>query len=149
MSRKFGKYREVDSMYLNVPVKYCLNYKGANESGEDKFRVETYDEWVERQNKWISENNWANDFIHIDRETYEYLKKNGYLKETMVKKGKDKILCIVDFYGKDKALVAWRNCNTCKMGMTHICKLVWKGNKLYLKYKDNLIQLSDTGGWVL
>lgn len=95
MSQKFGKYREVDYRYLNIPVKYCLNHTGANEGS------------------------------------------------------KDKTLCIVDFYGKDKALVAWRNNNTYKMGMTKMCKVIWKKDKMYLRYKGKLIQLSGTGGWVL
>lgn len=92
---KFGKNREVDNRYLNVPVKYITSkYNGSNE-GE-----------------------------------------------------KDKSLCIIDFYGNDKALVGWRNNETCKMGMTRVCKIVHKDGKHYLKYKDKLILISDPYGWV-
>lgn len=100
MSRKFEKNREVDSRYLNVPVKYILNYTGANEDGKDK-------------------------------------------------EAKDKTLCIIDFYGNDKALVGWRNNKTCKIGMTKIYPVVKKGSKYYLNYKDNLILISNVGGWVI
>lgn len=107
MSKKFGKHREVDPYYLNVPIKYILNYTGKNEDGKDHYR----------------------DGIKI-------------------KEAKDKTLTIVDIYGKN-ALVAWRNNKTYKMGMTKLCPLIWKYGKLYLKYKDTLIQLSDTSGWVI
>ena len=36
MSMKFGKNREVNSYYLNVPVKYITNYTGANDGEKDK-----------------------------------------------------------------------------------------------------------------
>ena len=147
MSQKFKKYREVDHRYLNVPIKYCLNYTGANEDGKDKYRPETYEEWKKGMEEWEKKVGWPHR--EYSRESYEWLKANGHLREILVKQGTDKTLCIVDFYGKDKALVAWRNNNTCKMGMTKICKVIWKKDKMYLRYKGKLIPLSGTGGWVL
>lgn len=93
---KFGKNRSVDSLYLNVPIKYIVNteeFNGANE-------------------------------------------------------GMDKTLCIVDFYGKNKALVAWRNNEKCKMGMTHICPIIYKNKNYYIVYRGREILISDDSGWV-
>lgn len=159
MSRKFGKYREVDSRYLNVPIKYILNYIGKHEDGKNHYRNMTYDEWVvlarERYKNFLGEEEIEK---YTSREAYEHeleLYKTDELwasigehNKVLVKEAKDKTLTIVDIFGKN-ALVAWRNNKTCKMGMTKLCPLVWKHGKLYLKYKDNLIQLSNTGGWVL
>ena len=94
MSMKFRKNREVDSRYLNVPVKYVLNYAGAND-GE-----------------------------------------------------KDKTLCIIDFYGKHLALVGWRNAETFSIGKTRLCRVVYKKDKVYIRYKGKDILISDKSGWV-
>ena len=148
MSKKFRKKREVDRLYLNVPVKYVLNYKGANEGGKDKYRSETYDEW--KQHCLDSDLFFEAELTEARWKQYvEYCKENGIeTKDILVKRGKDKILTIIDFYGK-KALVAWRNSNTCKVGMTKLCPLIWKHGKLYLKYKDDLILISNKSGWVI
>lgn len=142
MVNKFGKNRSVDHRYLNVPIKYVLNYIGSNSDSPDKYRDETYEEWKERQQQWLDLG------IDINKEEYEACKKEGYLKQVLVKEGTDKTLCIVDFYGKNKALVAWRNNNKCKMGMTRICPIVSRGNKTYLNYKGKLILISNDDGWV-
>lgn len=159
MSRKFGKHREVDYRYLNVPIKYILNYTGKHEDGKNHYRNMTYEEWVvlarDRYKYFFSEEEIEK---YTSREAYEHeleLYKTDELwasigehNKVLVKEAKDKTLTIVDIFGKN-ALVAWRNNKTCKMGMTKLCPLVWKHGKLYLKYKDNLIQLSNTGGWVI
>ena len=62
--------------------------------------------------------------------------------------GMDKTLCIVNFYGKNKALVAWRNNEKCKMGMTHICPIICKNKNYYIVYKGKEILISDDNGWV-
>lgn len=147
MSRKFGKYREVDNRYLNVPLKYMTNYYGKNTDGHDIFCEENYEEWYKRQNEFINRNPIFKEYIEVNKETYNDWKKNNLLQKVLVKKGTDKTLCIVDFYGKDKALVGWRNNNTCKMGMTHICKIIWKNKKPYLDYKGKLILINNSG-WV-
>ena len=160
MSKKFGKHREVDSCYLNVPIKYILNYTGQHEDGKDHYRDKTYEEWlidqhhlaeqfpdiISTETQDLSHEAYEKELkLYKKDETWDFLREHNRIK---VKEAKDKTLTIVDIYGKN-ALVAWRNNKTCKMGMTKLCPLVWKHGKLYLKYKDNFIQLSDTGGWVI
>jgi hypothetical protein len=145
---KFGKNREVDSLYLNVPVKYILRYTGANDGGINHYRPETYEEWKSSMEEFLSRNPNLREFISLSKETYEYLRENGGLKDVLSKKAKDKTLCIVQFYGKKSALVAWRNNNTYKMGMTRLCKVVEKNGKVYIEYKGKLVLISDPSGWV-
>lgn len=150
MAKKFNKNRSVDSRYLNVPIKYVLNYKGANIGSADKYEDESYEEWRRGMlDKW-------DDIINeseVSREVFEKIKKRGqeegisFLRRKLVKKGKDKTLCIVDFYGKN-ALVAWRNHETRKVGMTRLCPVLQKNGKAYLQYKDKLILISNALGWV-
>ena len=144
---KFKKNREVDSRYLNVPVKYILNYDGANKSGVDKYEYESYEEWRQGLIDQFGDYDYS-------RESYEKIKQRykdeGIITRShkLVKKAKDKTLTIVDFYGKN-ALVAWRNNNTCKMGMTRLCPIVHKHGKVYIEYKGKLILISNNSGWVL
>ena len=149
MSKKFNKNRSVDPRYLNVPVKYITSekVKGANEGGADKYEYESYEEW--RQGL-IDQFGDVSDF---SRESYEKIKQHykdeGIITRNhkLVKKAKDKSLCVIDFYGKN-ALVAWRNNNTCKVGMTKLCPVLQQHGKSYIKYKDKLILISDASGWV-
>lgn len=158
---KFGKNRSVDYRYLNVPIKYILNYTGQHEDGKDHYRNRTYDEWLIDQYKLAEQ---FGEMVSLEKEdlsreayekelklykTDELWASLGESQKILTKEAKDKTLCIVDIFGKNKALVAWRNNKTCKMGMTRLCPLVWKHGKLYLKYKDNMILLSGTGGWVI
>ena len=148
---KFGKNRSVDHRYLNVPVKYIVangGFNGANCDSPDKFRTETFEEWKKRQEEWLEENPIFKKYSDISKEEYESWKKNGLLKEVLVKEGRDKTLCIVDFYGKNKALVAWRNNRKCKMGMTHICPIIYKNKNCYIVYRGKEILISDDSGWV-
>lgn len=147
---KFKKNREVDSRYLNVPIKYILNYDGANKSGVDKYRDETYEEWkqsmIDHWGDMINEKSLSKESWKACKKT---LKEWGHeSKNILVKKAKDKTLTIVDFYGNN-ALVAWRNNNTCKMGMTRLCPIVHKHGKVYIEYKGKLILISNNSGWVL
>lgn len=143
---KFGKNREVDSRYLNVPYKY-LNYRGANCNSKPIYRYETYEEWKERMNDFIDANCLINNLTKKD---YENSKNNSiYVKKILVKEGRDKSLCIVDFFGKNLALVGWRNNNTYKIGMTKICKIVWRKNKGYINYNGKLLLFTDKYGWVI
>jgi hypothetical protein len=154
MSKKFGKNREVDRSYLNVPVKYILNYTGKHEDGMDHYRDITYEEWREKTRKlYLDFDGKEPTENQLSMEEYKACLKLAEKWDSSIwkiksKEAKDKTLCIVDFYGKN-ALVGWRNNKTCKMGMTRLYPLVWKHGKLFLKYKDNLIQLSNTGGWVI
>lgn len=151
MSKKFEKNRSVDWRYLHVPVKYLTNFKGgANCNRYDKYRYETYEEWKE-DFSWLYDTQEEID-KYLSKESYEkakqFAKKNGNgLKEILVKKGRDKSLVIIDFYGKN-ALVAWRNNNTCKVGMTKLCPCYKKKRQWYIKYRDKEILISNNSGWV-
>ncbi len=146
---KFGKNREVDSQYLNVPYKY-LNYKGANCDSKPTYRYETYEEWKERMEDYIDVNPLFECLrSKLTKKDYENWKNKGlYMQKVLVKEGRDKSLCIVDFFGKNLALVGWRNNNTYKIGMTKICKIVWRKNKGYINYNGKLLLFTDKYGWV-
>jgi hypothetical protein len=146
---KFGKNREVDKRYLNVPAKYILNYTGANEGGKDKYDYPSYEEWVEEMKEFLDKNPLFKDYLVLNKETFEDFKKSGHVKERLVKKGKDKTLCIVDFYGKHLALVGWRNADTFSVGKTRLCRVIYKNDKVYIRYKGKNIPISDKSGWVL
>ena len=146
---KFGKNREADDRYLNVPIKYLTSYRGSNPDGKDKYEYPSYEKWVEESLEIFKKLELDDDDRwDLTREAYEADKESGWIEKELVKKGKDKTLCIVDICGKKNALVAWRNNDTCKMGMTRLCKLVYKGKKVYIKYRGKLILISDPNGWV-
>lgn len=156
MSKKFEKNRSVDLRYLHVPLKYLTNFKGANCNRYPKYKEETYEEWRDSMRKWLIENEWYDTQEEIERETtkevFEAVMKQqkewGISPKTiLVDKGRDKTLCIIDFYGKN-ALVAWRNNNTCKIGMTKLCPCYKKKGKWYINYKGKEILISNKGGWV-
>ena len=149
--KKFGKNREVDPLYLNVPIKYILHYTGSNKDGKDKYGPIPFEEWKKTMEEWDKTSGLRPCKYTLEdyKAWVKYCEENGYNHhKKLIKEGKDKTLCIVDFYGNDKALVAWRNNKTCKMGMTRICKVVDKGNKSYIKYKGKLVLISDPWGWV-
>jgi len=157
MSKKFEKNRSVDWRYLHVPLKYLLNFKGANCNKYPKYRNETYEEWKNGMLEWYAKNNWMNETKeeiekYVTKEMFEEVKRQEKKwgqepKQILVDKGRNKTLCIIDFYGKN-ALVAWRNNDSCKIGMTRLCQCYKKKNKWYIKYKDKEILISDNNGWV-
>ena len=149
---KFGKNREVDPRYLNVPVKYITHFTGSNEDGKDKYEPIPFEEWKKKMEEW-------DKLVELPGREYtmegyeawkKYCEENGYgyHYKRLVREGKDKTLCIVDFYGKNKALVAWRNNRTCKMGMTRICRVIEENGKTYIQYRGKNILISDPNGWV-
>lgn len=139
---KFGKDRSVDHRYLNVPIKYILHYYGANPDGKIKYEYPSYEEVLKKFNLI------GVDEHFLTREVYEDLKNKGHFETKLVKKGTDKTLCVVDIFGRKFALVAWRNNDTCKMGMPRLCRIVFKNKKTYIDYKGKLILISDPSGWV-
>lgn len=158
MGKKFEKNRSVDWRYYHVPLKYLLKFKGANCNRNPKYKEETYEEWRDGMKEWLVKNEWYDTQEEIERattkEVFESVKKQQEEwgispKITLVDKGRDKTLCIIDFYGKNHALVAWRNNDTCKIGMTKMCKIIEKNGKFYVRYKDKDILFSDRSGWVL
>lgn len=158
MSNKFEKNRSVDWRYLHVPLKYLLNFKGANCDRYPKYREESYEEWKNSMKEWYIRNNWYEENSEelekeLSKEVFEGVKEQqkkwGHEpKQILVDKGRNKTLCIIDFYGKN-ALVAWRNNDTCKVGMTKICPIVIKNGKSYIRYKGKNIIFSDNSGLVL
>ena len=50
--KKFGKNREVDPLYLNVPIKYILHYTGSNKDGKDKYGPIPFEEWKKTMEEW-------------------------------------------------------------------------------------------------
>ena len=149
---KFGKNREVDPRYLNVPVKYITHFTGSNEDGKDKYEPIPFEEWKKKMEEW-------DKLVELPGREYtmegyeawkKYCEENGYgyHYKRLVREGKDKTLCIVDFYGKNKALVAWRNNRTCKMGMTRICRVIEENGKTYIQYRGKNILISNPNGWV-
>lgn len=158
MSKKFKKNRSVDLRYLHVPLKYLLNFKGSNCNKYPKYREETYEEWKNGMLEWYAKNNWYEENSEalekeLSKEVFESVKEQQKKlgqeqKQILVDKGRNKTLCIIDFYGKN-ALVAWRNNDSCKIGMTRLCRCYKKKNKWYIKYKDKEILISDNSGWVI
>lgn len=158
MSKKFDKNRSVDWRYYHVPLKYLTKFKGgANCDRSTKYREETYEEWREHMLDWYSKNNWYETQEEIENavseKTFEGVKKlekewGHEPKMILVDEGRDKSLCIIDFYGKKKALVAFRNNKTCKIGMPKLCPIIVKKDKWYIRYKDKDIIFSDDSGWV-
>ena len=157
MSKKFEKNRSVDWRYLHVPLKYITNFKGGqNHFRAPKYREETYEEWRDSMREWLIKNEWYDTQEEIERDTtkevFDAVKKQQKEwgispKVTLVDKGKDKTLCIIDFYGKN-ALVAWRNNQSCKVGIPRLCPCYKKKKKWYIKYRGKEILISNNSGWV-
>ena len=116
---------EIARALLPNILDYFASDRGKKEFEEWKKKMEEWDKLVELPGR------------EYTMEGYEAWKKYceengyGYHYKRLVREGKDKTLCIVDFYGKNKALVAWRNNRTCKMGMTRICRVIEENGKTY------------------
>lgn len=63
-----------------------------------------------------------------------------------VKGEPNKEFVIIDINGKN-AICAWRNTDTCKIGITFTCRLTRRNNKLGFIYKDKFVNLNNSG-WV-
>ena len=158
MSKKFDKNRSVDWSYYHVPLKYLLKFKGgANCDRAVKYREETYEEWKKGMLEWYAKSGWYDTQEEIDKavtkEVFEAVKKQqkewGHEpKQILVDKSRDKTLCIIEKKKKKRALVAFRNNNTCKIGIPKICPIIVKKGKWYIRYKDKDILFSDDSGWV-
>lgn len=53
----------------------------------------------------------------------------------------------MDFMGKN-LLCAWRNNNTCKVGMPFLCRRIIKKGKSGFMYKNKFYSLETKYGWV-
>lgn len=66
---------------------------------------------------------------------------------TEVPNSKDSSFVIMDFMGKS-LLCAWRNNNTCKVGMPFLCRRIIKKGKSGFMYKNKFYSLETKYGWV-
>lgn len=66
---------------------------------------------------------------------------------TEVPNSKDSSFVIMDFMGKN-LLCAWRNNNTCKVGMPFLCRRIIKKGKSGFMYKNKFYSLETKYGWV-
>jgi hypothetical protein len=162
---KFGKNRSVDIRYLNVPYKYLTSIDGQHEAPKlDKkmtlaeyrqMRKELAESWVDLGEKMPSDEEVRADYKALSKQAHKKGEEglDAYLilqkrKPIEVMKNKDKTLCIVDFFGKKKALVGWRNNEKCSISMPKICPIVYKKGKGFILYKGKEILFTDSSGWV-
>lgn len=163
---KFGKNRSVDSRYYNVPYKYLTSVDGKNKQPKN-HRVKTLAEFKEEEIKLYKKckmpiptntelkakykrmcelygsKSWFDDDLSLD--DMLLLDNAETLKNTS---NRDKTLCIVDFFGKNKAIVGWRNNERCTISMPKICPIVYKKGKGYIIYRGKEIEFTSNGGWV-
>ena len=160
---KFGKHRSVDGRYLNVPYKYLTRVDGAytkpkssrlmtlQEFKDEKKRI--CEEW---QDECPSDEELKTEFKELHKKHKNPNDEDEWLTEHVLAfnkpieliKNKNKELCIVDFFGKKKALVGWRNSNKCSISLPKICPIVYKGKKGYIIYKGKKIEFTNQSGWV-
>lgn len=151
-TNKFGKNRSVWNTWYVVPTVYLLNEEGANTAKKTKVKrvLMSYEE-AKQRNDELNEK-YPTMRVDYTKELYNEQIKDKYpyvYKQVEIKGEADKTLAVIQFYG-NKALVGWRNNDTCKMGMTHMCPMVHKKGKTYLVYRGRKIELSRKhGGWVL
>ena len=162
---KFGKNRSVDIRYLNVPYKYLTSIDGKHEAPKlDKkmtlaeyrqMRKELAESWADLGEKMPSDEEVRADYKALSKQAHKKGEEglDAYLilqkrKPIEVMKNKDKTLCIVDFFGKKKALVGWRNNEKCSISMPKICPIVYKRGKGFILYKGKEILFTDSSGWV-
>ena len=60
---------------------------------------------------------------------------------------KNKNFVLIDDLGKHY-VASWRNCDTCRTGMTFLVKKVFKKGKFGFEYKGKFYKLGNTG-WVI
>ena len=143
---KFEKNRSVDRNWYQVPMLYILDYSGTNKGQKMQYKkvLKTFEEMKEEYESY-----WGGKY---HKESYEYAKKKNY--DFLYKKVKnngepDKTLTIIQIYGS-KALCAWRNEESCKMGMARMYPLIKKGKDTYLLYKGKQLKISKRkSGWVI
>ena len=171
MSKKFNKHRSVDSLYLNVPIKYCTEIHGAKQNSSNyidedalkqKYLIKKLKKLGVNKCCWTSVQDNFNSLFNILDNAYKCVDGNilnniiddidkivdKEIKEN-TKKDFDKEFTIIDFYGKYKALCGWRNTNTCKIGKTFILPVIYKNNKQYILYKNQKICINNLNGWII
>lgn len=148
--KKFCKNREVSPRWLDVPMKYMLNFTdGANVGSDAKTIQVPIEEQYEKHCKWLKENNlWDNRPITLD-EYRQTLEKYPYLFETKYVESKhDKTFCIIEM-SKRWAICGWRNADRCSIGMPIRCPIVRRKGHTGIIYKDKFYPIDGHSGWVL
>jgi hypothetical protein len=121
-----------------------------------KMRQELYERWADFGEEMPSDEEIKSDYKVLSKKARKD-DEDGSLAYSMLEyrkpkeliKSKDKTLCIVDFFGKKKALVGWRNNEKCSISMPKICPIVYKKGKGFILYKGKEILFTDSSGWVL
>jgi hypothetical protein len=120
-----------------------------------KMRQELCERWADFGEKIPSDEEVRADYKALSKQAHKKGEEglDAYLilqkrKPIEVMKNKDKTLCIVDFFGKKKALVGWRNNEKCSISMPKICPIVYKKGKGFILYKGKEILFTDSSGWV-
>lgn len=148
MYKKFGKDRSVSPNWLHVPVKYMTEVNGSLTQSQSRY--ELTDEYVSKRYedyvKFMNE-------IDIEPITVEEFKQSlledGDCGEYIPPKN-DKDFCIVELH-KHSAVCAWRNNQTCKIGMSFKCKVeTKKDGTIGIVYKDKFYPINkSSSGWVI
>lgn len=149
MIKKFGKNRSVDSKWLNVPIKYMSEVTGSNTGSNGKYVSLSLKEQYENYVKWHNDNNWFNSTPMSIEEYKDYLKKFPDANESeWVPAKHDKTFCIIEL-SKNWATCGWRNNETYSIGMPIKCRVVKKGKKVGIIYKDKFYLINtSSSGWV-
>lgn len=149
MIKKFGKDRAVDPRWLNVPIKYMTEVKGSDtESKRREVPAETVEEAYNEYKAWCADMDWDDD---MTLEQYRECVEKGEIALRMksIPPKNDKDFCILEL-SKRQATCAWRNNQTCKVGMTFVCKVdEHKDGTVGIVYKDKFYPINkSTSGWV-
>ena len=76
-------------------------------------------------------------------QSYKWLLDHDHAYKWVTVPGEpDKTLAIIQLFGRKGALCAWRNEESCKMGMVRMYPTFVKNKKLYLAYKGRNICIS-------
>lgn len=149
---KFKKDRSVQDNWLGVPVKYMLRVTGSNEGSSSKYVPKSldkqYNEYLEFHSRLLKDLDWDDEEPMTLSEYKDYLNKNPEFQETEYIPAKhDKTFCIIEI-SKNWATCGWRNNSTGSIGMPIKCKIVKKGKRIGIMYKDKFRPIDDSYGWV-
>ena len=140
---KFSKNREVDSRYLNVPVKYISGIKGADTMSNSKPDIEGgYKRYVE----FCKTCGDSEDEIISLKEFTESV-KDGWGSVDCLPPRNDKTFCILELT-KRWALCGWRNNEKYSVGIPFKCRVIKKNGNIGIVYKDKFYPINDPYGWV-
>ena len=156
--KKFGKNREVSPRWLDVPIKYMLQFTDGSNVGTPSRSVpmtikEEYEDYLKNFTKWDDDD---------EPETFEEYKayKEKWLSECSedekwlyqptkyVPAKHDKTFCIIEM-SKKWVICGWRNNERCSIGMPIRCPIVRRKGHTGIIYKDKFYPIDGHSGWVL